>query len=226
MAATYLNSWIASKAARRAVAVVSCGALCAVLAYAETLAGVVYFNELGNGTRPVGNFELSVGKTIYSVEYGPGLERHFEDEICNDIGAVWSVEVRYFDGSPYARSVTCAGRTADDIHAPYILVRRYLEGLASAGVPTAGLSSRYRSSPEFKSFARRLASPNLAFSPGWERPATCLRVVSVGALTPTRLATHCGIRLQGRFVELRFDVARNKASTEWEIDGIEIPDSP
>ncbi len=143
---------------------------CVSLAGAQTWTGVVYGNNMGNGTHPVGTIELAVGTQIFTVEYSTGMARRFADRSCNDLGAVWSIEVQYFDGSAYAKRATCTGQTASNIHAPYLLVRKYLEELAIHGAHAGGLSSRYRSSAEFQRFTQTLQSSHLKFLFGWAGP--------------------------------------------------------
>ena len=222
MAATYLNSCSVSKLLGRALIILSCGALYTRPANTETLTGVVYFKELGNGAHPVGTFEIAAGKSVRTIEFAEDLENRFSDETCHDIGAVWSVEISYLADSPYAKRVICTGRVDDDVHAPYLLVRDYLERLASTGVLTSGLSSRYRSSKEFQSFARLLNPPDLKFLFGWNHIDMCVKAVSTENSTRTRLATHCGIQLRDGLLVLVFDVVRSEASGEWEIDRIDI----
>src|SRR5690349_2290974 len=98
MEVPYLNPWTAFRMSRR-LPVLAWTAMAAVTCYGETLTGVVYSNEIGNGSHPAGRFELAVGKKIQTVDYGEQLETHFQSGTCNDIGAEWSVEVTRLDNS-------------------------------------------------------------------------------------------------------------------------------
>ena len=202
--------------------ILGCGAFGAVVSHAETLTGVVYSKELGNGIHPAGRFELMVRKRIHTVEYGEPLGREFPIPACNDIGAEWSVVVTRDNNFVYADGVTCTGRTDPDIHKPWLLVRSYLKGLVSSVTDTSALSHRYRSSPEFRSLARQLRPPDLKFYFSFRRMDLCLKIVSVEPATRVRLATHCTMTLQGKFVVLLFDVVRSKENGKWEIDGIKV----
>jgi len=222
MEASYNSSWIAFRTLKRSLKILALASFGGVLLSAETLTGVLYFNELGNGIHPAGNFSLAVGKTIRTVQYGEPLERHFKREICNDIGAIWSVDITRDGSDDWADRVRCDGQTDNDVHTPYLLVWRYLEGLAKTGIHSIGLSERYRSSPQFLSFARDMGSDHLTFPFGTRHMDQCLGVESVSPQTRTRFATHCTIELKERFVTLLFDVVRNKKNGNWEIDGIEM----
>lgn len=222
MGAISSKSWVVFDASGRALLILVCCATGSVLSCAETLSGVVYSNEIGNGIHPAGRFELAVGGEIHTVEYGEPLERHFQGEACNDIGAEWSVVVEHIDNSVYASRVTCTGHTHDDVHKPWLLVRNYMEGLPNSVSAVKGLSHRYRSSREFRSFRQEVNSHELSFYYGPGDPAKCLKVISVEPATRADFVANCALELRGNAVALHFDVVRSKDSGDWEIDGIKI----
>ena len=196
--------------------------MAAVTCYGETLTGVVYSNEIGNGSHPAGRFELAVGKKIQTVDYGEQLETHFQSGTCNDIGAEWSVEVTRLDNSLSAGSVACAGRADEDVHEPWLLLKNYLEGMPELVSQTSRLSPRYRSSPDFRHFVQDVSSHDLNFNFGPGDHGKCLKAVSVEPAVRTRMATRCAVQFQGKSVVLLFDVARSKSTGKWEIDRIKM----
>jgi hypothetical protein len=225
MGVIYLISWIVFRVlfrARGPLVFLTLGAFWNALSYAETLTGVLYSNELGNGAHPVGTIELAVGKTIHTVEYGEPLQREFKSQTCNDIGAVWSVDVVPIDDSSYAKGVTCIGRVDENVHQPYLLVRHYLEALARPGMYTNGLSQRLQFSSEFKRFVDEVGTYNLRFYFSLAHVDQCLKMTTVASSVRAQFVTHCGIELNGNYLVLCFDVVRSKPTGKWEIDGIDM----
>lgn len=221
MEVMYSKLWTAFSASLRALVVLVCGTVGVVIGYAETLTGFVYSNELGNGVHPAGRFDLAVGNKIYTVDYGEPLNRHFQSDVCNDIGAEWSVVAVDIDNGRYAKQVTCSGRTNEDIHKPWLLVRGYMEALPGSLAGNA-LSDRYRNSPEFRSFAQQISSHDLSFYYGQGEAGKCLKVVSVDPGRQTHLSAHCAIELRDRPVVLFFDVVKNHDNGAWQIDEIRV----
>jgi hypothetical protein len=200
----------------------ACGAISAAVSYGESITGVVYSNEIGNGIHPAGRIELAVGSKVYSLEYGEPIEKRFSRKSCYDIGAVWSAMVERSDDSLHANRLSCTGRVDEGAHGPWLLVRDYLEGLPNSVSPSAVFSARYRSSPEFQRFVALIRDVDLNFYYDQSDTAKCLKIVSVAPRTQTRVEANCAVELQGKTVALLFDVVRNKGTGRWEIDGIKV----
>jgi hypothetical protein len=206
----------------RALIVLGFGAIGAVLSCGESITGVVYSNKIGNGIHPAGKVELAAGKRVSILEYGEPLETHFSSESCNDLGALWTVTVQHIDNNLFISSVTCTGGLDQAVHTPWLLVRDYLNSLPSSVSRADSLSSRYRSSPEFRRFVEQVNSLDLNFYFGRDELSRCLKIVSVESSNRTSVAADCAVELRRKLVGLRFDVVRDKANGKWEIDGIKI----
>jgi hypothetical protein len=130
--------------------------------------------------------------------------------------------VEHVADSAYATRVTCTGRINEDIHEPWLLVRRYMEGLPKAVSHVTSLSERYRSSLEFRRFRQEVISGDLYFYYETADTVKCLRIVRSEPAARTDLIANCAIELRGKPAALLFDVVRNKDKRKWEIDGIKI----
>jgi hypothetical protein len=92
----------------------------AALSHAETVTGVVYAKEAGNGAHPSGSINLAVGRTIRPMIWTPFLEDR-RSPGCEDIGAIWTVETDGDPSLPDIEQVTCKG-VDKDAHDAWLLV--------------------------------------------------------------------------------------------------------
>jgi len=199
--------------ARASVAVL----ICAALSHAETMTGVVYSKEAGNGAQPSGSIDLAVGRTIHPMIWTPDLEDRRMPG-CEDIGAIWTVETDGSPSLPDVTRVTCKG-VDRDAHDAWLLVRAFLEGLPNSVATSPTLSSRYRSSPEFQRFAEQ--------SKDFEQSIlrNLIQIVSLDRSGRARLDSFRGIDIRGsprKSPFVTFELVRNKCTAKWEIDGIEV----
>jgi hypothetical protein len=183
---------------------------------AETLTGVLYFKEIGNGTHPAGTIQLAVGNNVRSLSIAPPAKRDYKEKTCDDLGARWTVVIL---DVPYISRIICSG-VDERVHNSWLAVRNYLEGLPSAVANPDLLSVRYRSSEEFRHFLEQVNRQEFIFYSGPGEAGDCLKVIPVPRSTRSRLLTHCAIELQGKRVGLYFDLIRNRTTGKWMIDGI------
>jgi hypothetical protein len=207
---------------RWACATLAISIFSATCSFAETLTGVLYFNDLGNGRYAAGTIELMVAEKLYTIGYGGAITEHFRDDTCHDIGAIWSVSVAHVDHSLEAKRFACNGRFDEDLHQPYLLTVRFLDALGNAKLQTGALSSRYQQTEEYRDFSR-LVNSHYLMLPTWLAPASrCIKAVHVEPEVRTQLATFCEVDLGNRPTVLLFDVRKDKNTSRWEIDGIEM----
>jgi hypothetical protein len=190
----------------------------ATLSHSETMTGVVYSKEAGEGAHPSGSIDLAVGSTIHPMIWAPDLEDRRMPPGCEDIGAIWTVETDGSPSLPDVTRVTCKG-VDKDAHDAWLLVRTFLEGLPNSGATSPTLSARYRSSPDYQRFAEQ--------SKDFERSilGILIQIVSLDRAGRARLQSRVGIDIRGsphKSVFFTFELVRNKRTAKWEIDGIEV----
>lgn len=188
--------------------------ICAALSHAETMTGVVYSKEAGNGAHPSGSIALAIGGSIHEMIWAPDLEDPRMPG-CEDIGAIWTVETSGSPSFPDVTRVTCKG-VDKDAHDAWLLVRAFLESLPnSVAIPV--LSFRYRTAPDFQRFVEQ--------SKDFERSVlrSLIQIVSLDHSGRARLESFRGIDIRGnprKSVFFTFELVRNQRTTKWEIDGI------
>lgn len=205
----------------------ACTVLSLGTAYAEVLTGVLYSIRHGQGRNPAGQVELAVGKRIHYLEYAP-LGLRFKNKVCYEIGVIWTATVRMSEAnSRYIHSVTCTGRVDENTHAPWLVVRDYLEGLAGrrSASPSDAFSSRWRSSKESQQYEAQSKNFDLHSYLMFGDYGRCLEIISIEPSSAARIAAaYCAINVDPRG-HLVFDVIRNAQTKKWEIDRIKIQDS-
>ncbi len=191
--------------------------ICVALSQAETMTGVVYSKEAGNGAQPSGSIDLAVGGTIHPMVWSPQLKGR-RGPGREDIGAIWTVETHGPPSLPDVTRVTCKG-VDKDAHDAWLLVRAFLEGLPNSVATSPALSSRYRSSLEFQRFAEQ--------SKDFEQSilGSLIQIVSLDRSGRARLYSPRGTDISGRprkSVFFTFELIRNTRTVKWEIDAIEV----
>ena len=192
---------------------------------AESLKGVVFSDHSGEGPHRVGTVQLAVGNKVHDLDYGEPLSRHFESEVCWDIGATWSVVVRVLpDLSRDISSVSCTGEVDENAHGPWLRVRDYLRLVGGPSVSTVLLSSRWRSSPEFRKYEASVKDLDLSDNRLHGTSGRCIDIVKVEPARRTQLRAggDCFLKVSGKPVDLFFGVLRNSDTGQWEIDEIKI----
>lgn len=192
------------------------------LLHGQSIVGVVYSNTIGNGRHAAGSVDLGVDGKVVKLNYAAPLDQHFSGVVCNEIGAIWTVDVQRFDNSLYIKSVSCAGQFDKDIHESWALVRDYLSGLPRSVSRSVALSARYRSSREFALFREQVNSHELNFYFGSDEVSRCLRVTEAARSRAISIAVNCPIELRSKLVGLLFELGLDRASGNWEIDAIKI----
>jgi len=201
----------------RAAALLFCVCLACVPTQAESLRGVVYFNEIGNGANPGGTVKLLVGGKLQTLSYGGPLERNFRSKSCDDIGAIWSVEVY----NRYIGRATCDGQVDRSVHDSWLVVVKYLEALPLAVSNADLLSNRYRSSLDFRGFLQEVDKEELQFFYGLSEANHCVSAVHATTSNRVHLIARCPVELRGKSIHLLFDVIRESDAEKWMIDGIQ-----
>ena len=206
---------------RRTFPVLLAAVLSAAL-QAETLTGVVYFKEFGNGRNPSGTIELAVGGEVQTFLYSPLLETDFPQKDCHDVGAVLKVNADGPNGRRDAVStVTCMGLD-ENAHRPWLLVRDYLDGLPTAVASSEAILPAYRTSKGFQDFAASIQNRDLMLYYARADLGSCVRIATVKAPGHAYLAADCRIELHGEPTTLYFDVVRDVATKKWKIAAIEM----
>lgn len=185
----------------------------AALSHAETVTGVVYAKEAGNGAHPSGSINLAVGRTIRPMIWTPFLEDR-RSPGCEDIGAIWTVETDGDPSLPDIEQVTCKG-VDKDAHDAWLLVSAFVEGLPNSLATSPTLSARYRSSPEFQK--------HRAQSFDWSMIARSIHIVSLDHSGRARVDSYGSFDVRGspsKPTLFSFELVRNKRTAQWEIDGI------
>ncbi len=188
--------------------------------HAESITGVLYFNEVNNGAHRANYVELDTGKQVITIGYTEPLERRFRDKSCSEIGAVWTMTVQHPDGGLFATRAICRGLNSETVNSAWKAVRDYLDGLPSYAATSALISTRLRYSPEFRELLALMNSGDLSFPSSQGKPSGCLRVVSVKESSEVRIVTTCGVRLRGKAADLHFEVPLIEGKRL--IDGLEI----
>jgi hypothetical protein len=190
---------------------------------AESFKGTVYANSSGASARGSGMIRLAVGSNrIDELYYSKPLPKKFSSPKCSDIGAIWSVEVK--DATDVV-SAQCDGKLDEEAHGPWLLIKEFLDRLRQSSPASFDLfTSRWRNSADSQGYREKLKALDLSSYLTLGTGALCLEVVSVsrGEGTEMQTGADCHLRLQGKLVELSFNVVRNKSANRWEIDSINI----
>jgi hypothetical protein len=186
---------------------------------AQSLTGIVYYNNSGPSGKGVGQIDLVVGEKLWELQYRKPLR--LGRPICRDVGAIWTVVVEPRSRSgDWISSATCEGKAEELVHGPWLVVRQYLDRLAAESIASSTqlLSSRWQASPEFEQYAKGTDTLDLS------KYGQCLQARPVQPSDQARVhaGIECYLSRQGRPVELSFDVLRNPTLQRWEIDRIGI----
>lgn len=224
MGQTYLTSWIAStsKGLKPIALLVGVIVLTTPLCRAETLKGAVYANSSGASARGSGMITFAVTEdAIHELYYGKPLRQKFSDQNCWDIGVIWTIQVR---NATDIDSAECDGEVDNWAHGPWLLVREFLDRLHQNSPSAFELfSPQWRNSSDYEQYRDRLKSLNLTDYAYVGTPGGCLEVVRTDHMKMTTVQTGgCPITLEDKFVNLSFDVVRNRAANGFEIDSVRI----
>jgi hypothetical protein len=186
------------------------------------LTGTVLLDDSGEGPQSVGTIRLATASGIFDLDYAEPLERHFVNEACWDIGAIWSVEVELVDSEREITKATCAGQVNEAVHGAWLVVRAYMQAIGDGKMPLATLfSSRWRTSRSYQDYlsnVKGLDGSTLRFH---GRPGRCLEVTKI---EPDRIqfrSDNCFIRIAEKHIAFTIDVVSNVRNFRWEIDGIQ-----
>jgi len=190
--------------------------------WARTLTGVVYSHDSGASGRGTGTIEFGIGEEVYELRYQKPLVKRFNHPACDDLGAIWSVLVKDLaDREAFILSVECRGQLDDSIHKPWLVVREFLSNIAEKRFEKAAslILPGWRSSPEYEDVWGVLS--RLKMDKYQEKPdGRCLQVVNRSGSIRCRL--ECGVRNNGKFVEMLFSMVELPDSLLWKINRIEI----
>jgi hypothetical protein len=187
---------------------------CAALSRAETITGVVYSKEAGNGAHPSGSIELAVNEAIRPMIW-PVLEDRSKPG-CADVGAIWTVKTTGSPSLPEIIRVTCRGVDKEARDA-WLLVHTFMEGIPGSVNRSPSLSPRYRASSEFYLFTQQ--SQDFLFSTS----ANPVRIISLRSSRARLEALGTDLYgTAGRLISLTFELVRDKRTADWQIDRIDV----
>ena len=193
----------------------------------ESLTGVRMSDHSGFDKTATGDIRLLVDNKVHRLGYGEPVPRRFKSQICNDLGVSWSVLFRRLkNGSTDIISVTCLGEVDEGAHAPWLVVRDFLNrvGVDRSTLSSSLFSQRWRSSPETVRVRSKLASIDAAHFRQLGRSGTCLDIVRKESVNRTEVeaGADCYLRIENSPVDVIFTVTRNPTSQSWEIDELRI----
>ena len=198
---------------------------CVQLGNAESITGVILSNHSGQGGHASGEVQMATNHGIRTLYYGEPLRRRFMAKLCNDIGAIWSVEIRALaDSSWVIENASCSGKVDPDAHSAWSLVREYLENLRNGKQPLQLFAPEWRNSSEGVEYFKRSARLDVVNYGQLGRNGSCIDVIAVEQSHKARLraGVDCYLSIEDKPAALFFSSARDITTGRWQIDRIEV----
>ena len=189
----------------------------------ETVKGVLYHETGGQGANPVRAILFAVRDRVYYLEYSPRyLKPRISTNACWEPGAIWTVWVTELRDRGELTDAECAGVLDTSVHAPFVLIRDYLNSLAkNPGTSLAVISSAgWRSSGAFSQYEAVAKKLDLSYYP----TGACLGLRERETPNKVQIETSdCRIRLEGKPVVLTFSIVRDvPAEPSWKVSQVVI----
>ncbi len=189
---------------------------------AQTITGVVYYNNRGITRDSVGQVDLMEGDRRYELSYRQPLRAELSPP-CAEVGAIWQVTLEAADPL-WISAISCEGKEDERVHAIWATIRTYLDRVTMDpfGVSTEMATKRLRQSRDFALFLRNASMLLLSiYRLGGD--GQCLEVLPS---RPTEGRVYagpdCGLEIGNIIVNMSFKLALNSETRKWEIDGVEI----
>lgn len=97
----------------------ACGLFTAAIdpCFTQTLTGVVYYENSGPSGKGAGQIDLVVGEKVWQLQYRKLLVTQFSGSSCEDVGAVWVVDVSFGRGPMDGRitRAICTGKVDEQV---------------------------------------------------------------------------------------------------------------
>jgi len=183
----------------------------------ESLRGIVYANSSGASGSGTGIIRFAVSDNrIEDLYYSKPLKTQFRSPQCQDIGAIWSLELtKTMD----VISAECDGKVDEWAHGSWLVIRDFLDRLSKGSPSSFDLfSARWSASSDSQQYGTQLKDLNFSTYLGGQ----CLQVVGIDRSAGTQIDTgaDCRLRLKDQLVDVSFNVVRNKVTGRFEIDGM------